>query len=197
MNLEIKDGEMVAIMGPSGCGKSTLLNVLGCVDKQTSGNYMLDDIEVSKLSYDELADIRNKKIGFILQNFALINDFTVLENIILPLRVRKISKKDMILKAEDILKDIELLDKKNKQVNQLSGGQQQRIAIARTLVQETDIILADEPTGALDSNTGKLILDILKKVNKEYKKTIIIVTHDINVANSCDRIISMNDGNVM
>lgn len=196
INLEISKGEMIAIMGPSGCGKSTLLNIIGCIDNVTSGEYYLEDNKVENLSGDQLADIRNKKISFIFQNFALIKEFSVLDNILLPLDFREKVKGDKE-KAKKVMEELDILDLQNKKVSKLSGGQQQRVAIARALITDSKIILADEPTGALDQENGQLIMNILMKLNKEKGKTIIIVTHDINVAEFADYIIKMRDGYII
>jgi putative ABC transport system ATP-binding protein len=194
INLSIKQGEMVAIMGPSGGGKSTLLNIIGCIDTPTEGTYLLEGQEVSKLNFNKLSFARNKKLSFIFQNFALLKDFSVIDNVIMPLNFRKISGKDKKRLAFQYLDKLEMKDLYNKKVKNLSGGQQQRVAIARALAQESNIILADEPTGALDQNNGKNIMNILKDLNEEENKTIIIVTHDPNIASYCSRIINLKDG---
>lgn len=194
INLEVNKGEMIAIMGASGCGKSTLLNILGCIDVPTSGEYFIDKklVDFNKLS--SLNEIRNKEISFIFQNFALIKELSVINNIILPLKFRKGNKKDILEKAEFFIKELGIEGLKNKNVRNLSGGQQQRVAIARALCQETDIILADEPTGALDEENSIKIMSILKDLNIKYGKTIIVVTHDNLVSSYCDRKLKMKDG---
>ncbi|MBN1040342.1 ABC transporter ATP-binding protein [Clostridium botulinum] len=195
IDLTIKKGEFLAIMGSSGSGKSTLLNIMGCMDIPTNGEYYLNNMLIKNLSNNELSKIRNSTVSFIFQHFALIKDYTVYDNIELPLLHRKVSskeKKDLILKYSHKLG---ISDKLYKKPTELSGGQQQRVAICRALVSESQIILADEPTGALDSNTGKSILDLLKEINKE-GKTIIIVTHDLKIASYCDRTIIINDGKI-
>lgn len=194
ISLNIKEGEFIAIMGASGCGKSTLLNIIGAVDLPSSGEYKLKDKSVEKSNINKLSKIRNKEIGFVFQNFALIKDYTVYENVELPLRFRNLSKKE---KDEKIIKYLNALDMskyKDKLVENISGGQQQRVAICRALVQEADLILADEPTGALDKENSENIMKLLTKLNKEYNKTIIIVTHDETVAKYCSKIITMSDG---
>lgn len=191
ISLCIKAGEMVAIMGSSGSGKSTLLNIIGTLENYTKGTYIIDGKDVSKLKTKQLARLRNKKFGFIVQNFALIKDFTVYENVEIPLVYGK--KKQRKEKIINILKSLGIDDKVKFKPKQLSGGQCQRVAIARALVNDADIILADEPTGALDKNNGKEVMEILKKLNKK-GKTIIIVTHDIDIANECERIIKIEDG---
>lgn len=196
VDLTIRDGEMVAIMGPSGSGKSTLLNLLGFIDKPTNGEYILNSINTSALQGNKLAKIRNKEIGFVFQYFALMKEFTVLDNVILPLIYRKMPQKERVKKGILYLEKMGIGSHKDKKISELSGGQQQRVAIARALIGEPSIILADEPTGALDQKTGKDIIKILKDINKQ-GKTVIIVTHDINVANSCDRIITIIDGKIV
>lgn len=193
IDLSIEKNEMVAIMGPSGCGKSTLLNILGFIDSPTSGAYLFEDNDSSKLKDNETSILRNKRIGFIYQYFALIKEFNSIDNIMLPLKIRDIPKKEKKQIAEKYLNQVGLSEVLKKYPNELSGGQQQRIAIARTLAQETDVILADEPTGNLDQETGKDIMNMLVEINKS-GKTIIIVTHDENVASYCDRKVIMKDG---
>lgn len=195
INIEIEKGEMIAIMGPSGSGKTTLLNILGLLDIPSNGEYYLDGELVKKIKVDGLARIRNKKIGFIFQNFNLLYDYSNLYNVQMPLTYSK-NKKNMRERSVEMLKSVGLKDHVNKTPNELSGGQKQRVAIARALVNEPEIILADEPTGALDKKTGEEILELLKTINKE-GKTIIIVTHDINIANYCHRIINIVDGEVV
>lgn len=193
INLNIQKGEFIAIMGHSGSGKSTLLNVIGCMDIPTDGEYYLNNKLINNLSNNELSKIRNTTISFVFQHFALIKEYSVYDNIELPLTYRKISikeKKDLILNYS---RKLDIDDKLSKKPTELSGGQQQRVAICRALVSNAEIILADEPTGALDSNTGKSILELLKELNKE-GKTIIIVTHDAKIASYCDRTIIINDG---
>jgi putative ABC transport system ATP-binding protein len=201
INLSINEGEMVAIMGPSGAGKTTLLNILGCLDKQSKGNYLLDGRDIKDLNKRELAQIRNEKFGFVFQQFALIPEYTVLENLELPIlygnnfkKIKsKIRKKTRLEIIKNGLKDVGLSDHLYKNPNQLSGGQQQRVAIARALITKPSIIFADEPTGALDQKTGTEIMELLKDVNKQ-GKTIIIVTHDLKVASYCERIVNVIDG---
>jgi putative ABC transport system ATP-binding protein len=201
INLEIKRGEFVAIMGTSGSGKTTLLNIIGCLDRPTSGRYLLAGREVfggesnsSGLDDNELSEVRNKHIGFIFQNFYLLPYATVLENVLLPAlysdsRVNK-------TKAMEILRLVGLSERAKFKPNQLSGGQQQRVAIARALINEPELILADEPTGQLDSNTAREIMELLKELNKK-GKTIILVTHDNNIAGYAEKIIHMKDGRIV
>lgn len=195
IDLTIDKGDLISIMGPSGSGKSTLLNILGCIDSPSSGEYILDNNEVSKLGSTELAKIRNEKIGFIFQNFNLLYDYNLIDNVMLPLTYSK-NKKNMKERSKKILEELGLQDHIYKTPDKLSGGQKQRVAIARALVNNPEIILADEPTGALDHDTGVQILDKLKEINNE-GKTIIIVTHDINIANQCNKIINIFDGKII
>ncbi|APH17746.1 ABC transporter ATP-binding protein [Clostridium botulinum] len=197
VNLSIKKGEMIAIMGPSGCGKSTLLNIIGCIDTSTQGEYFFNGNEINGLNFNKLSKIRNKKISFIFQNFALLKDFSVLDNVMMPLHFRKMKYKEKKEKSLFYLEKLGISNLHNKKIKNLSGGQQQRVAIARALVQESDIILADEPTGALDQRNGKIIMDTLKKLNVEENKTLIIVTHDKNIANYCDKNFYMEDGKII
>lgn len=201
ISINIEKGEMVAIMGPSGSGKSTMLNVLGLLDNNYSGEYMLDGIEASKLSNNELAMARNEKIGFVFQNFNLIKELSAKENVKMSLIFsniykkgkEKISKKVMDKSSSDILEKVGLKNHENKKPGQLSGGQQQRVAIARALVNNPEIIFADEPTGALDSKIGEEIMKVFLKLNNQ-GKTVIIVTHDERVAQMCGRTIHIKDG---
>lgn len=196
IDLSIEKGEMIAIMGASGSGKSTLLNILGFLDKPTEGNYLLNGQSVGKLGDKILARNRNKFIGFVVQNFALIEDYTVFQNIKVPLDYTKISKKEKKQRIITLLDKMKISDKKDKLPKELSGGQNQRVAIARALVNDPEIILADEPTGALDSKTGEDVMDIFKEFNKE-GKTVIIITHDEKIANMCKRIIKIEDGKLL
>lgn len=198
LSLEIKDGEMLSIIGKSGSGKTTLLNIIGCIDKFTSGSYMLDDMSVSECSDKELAGIRNKKIGIVMQDFALIDTYTVNENLLVPTFFAEKSESKQVIneRIDKLLKKLEISDLKNKPVRELSGGQKQRTAIARALMNDPSVILADEPTGALDSKTAAEIMDLFKKLNKD-GKTIIIVTHDKEIAAQCGRIIEISDGRIV
>lgn len=192
INLSINDGEMLAIIGKSGAGKSTLMHILGCIDDFESGDYLIDDINVKDISNGKKAEIRNKKIGIVMQDFALIEEYTVIENVMVPLLFDK-SKKDKKKTAIKAIESVGIGDLTNKAVNKLSGGQKQRVAIARVIVNDPVFILADEPTGALDSNTSLEIMQVFKDLNK-LGKTIIIITHDKDVAQKCDRIVEMKDG---
>lgn len=195
VDLCIEDGDYIALMGPSGAGKTTLMNIMGCLDRATQGEYFLDGNEISDYPEKEKARLRNEKFGFVVQDFALINEMTVYENVRLPLRYRKKRLKKEREHIESILKSLEIEDKKEIRVCDLSGGQQQRVAIARAIVNSPEIILADEPTGALDQETGREVMEIFSKLNQQ-GKTIIIVTHDPNIAAKCNRIIKMVDGKI-
>lgn len=195
LDLSINNGELVAIVGPSGSGKTTLLNILGCLDSPNKGEYFINNIDVSNLNQKELANIRNSRFGFVVQNFALLDDYTVYENIKIPLDYSNIKIKDKKEKIINVLKKLNIEDKINRYPTELSGGQCQRVAIARALVNNPDIILADEPTGALDREMGQQVIDIFKEINND-SKTIIIVTHDSNIASQCDRIITIEDGRI-
>ena len=196
---EIKKGEFVAIIGPSGSGKSTLMHILGALDKPTSGKYSLDNKDISELSDDELAEIRSHKIGFVFQSFNLLSRASVLRNVIMPLLYdNKVSKEERQKRAENSLNAVGLEKERWQHLsNQLSGGQMQRVAIARALVNEPDLILADEPTGNLDSKTGDIVLETFKKLNKEKGHTIILITHEKYVAEHADRIIEIKDGRIV
>lgn len=195
INLSIKKGELIAIMGPSGSGKSTLLNILGLIDVQSSGNYYIEGKEIKDLIKNKPNLVRNKLFGFIFQYYALLKQYTVIENVMLPLTYRKISNKERVEKSILYLKKVGLFYLKDKKINKLSGGQQQRVAIARALVTEPEIILADEPTGNLDQKTGQDIMDLLIEINAA-GKTVIIVTHDYNIAKQCSRIVRVIDGKI-
>jgi len=193
IDLEINKGEYVALMGPSGSGKSTLMNLLGCLDTPTSGNYILNGKDVSQMQDDELADIRNKEIGFIFQTFNLLPRTTALDNVALPMIYAGYSKSERNARATEVLKQVNLADRMDHQPNQLSGGQRQRVAIARALVNKPSIILADEPTGNLDSKTSEEIMALLEEIHKN-GNTIIVVTHEEEIAAHAKRIIRMRDG---
>ncbi|CUU49531.1 ABC transporter ATP-binding protein [Clostridium beijerinckii] len=194
ISLKVDKGDIIAIMGPSGCGKSTLLNILGCIDIPSQGEYYIDDFQVDFKKLNQLSKIRNEKISFIFQNFALIKDLSVLENVMLPLKFRGIARKERVNKAIKYLNELDILNLKNKSIRQLSGGQQQRVAIARALTQESEIILADEPTGALDQENSIKIMKILQELNQKHNKTILVVTHDNLVASFCNKTLKMKDG---
>lgn len=196
VSAEISDGEMVAIIGKSGAGKSTLLHILACIDSYEDGEYYIDDSLVKKLSERKYAQIRNEKIGIVMQDFALVEDFSAVENVMIPLSFSKKKikgKKEIALKA---LKSVGMIEYAKKACNKLSGGQKQRVAIARAIVNDPSMILADEPTGALDTKTSAEIMELFHELN-EQGKTIIIVTHDPLVAEQCDRIIEISDGEIV
>jgi putative ABC transport system ATP-binding protein len=193
-SVQIAEGEVIAIMGPSGSGKSTMMNILGCLDRPTSGEYILDGKEVSRLNDDQLSDIRNHKVGFVFQNFNLLKLASALDNVAMPLRYAGIQGSQMRKKAEAALDAVGLSERKNHRPNELSGGQQQRVAIARALVNDPAIILADEPTGALDTKSGHEVMEILLGLNQDRGTTLIFVTHDPNIAGLTQRVIHIRDG---
>jgi putative ABC transport system ATP-binding protein len=197
VDIEIEKGELVSITGQSGSGKTTLMNVLGCLDVPSDGEYFIDGKNVAHLSRDKLAEIRNKKIGFVFQKFHLLPDLTAIENVELPALYAGISEKEARKKSLEMLKTVELEHRIDHYPYQLSGGQQQRVAIARSLINNPSIILADEPTGNLDSETGKNIIELFKKLNLEKNVTIIIVTHENYLAKSTNRVITLKDGKVV
>ena len=195
VDLEIKDGEMVAIMGPSGSGKSTMLNIIGAMDDLTEGKYFFGDEEVSSLRGNKLHEFRKNNISFVFQNFALMNNYTVFENVELPLLSKRLSSRKRKEIVNEKLKIMGIADLAKKYPTKISGGQQQRCAIARALASGNELILADEPTGALDRKTGEDIMEAFTKLN-EMGKTVIIITHDEHVANKCQRIVHINDGKI-
>jgi len=196
INLHIDKGEFVAIVGQSGSGKSTCMNIIGCLDIPTSGKYILDGIDVSTLSDDELSYIRKYKLGFIFQQYNLIQKLNVISNVELPLIYKRIPKEERLEMAHEALKKVGLEGKDNRYPQQLSGGQQQRVSIARALASKPSVILADEPTGALDSRTGIEVLELIKKLNEE-GNTIILVTHDNGIASQAKRIVRIQDGKII
>lgn len=193
VSLTINDGEMTAVIGRSGAGKSTLLHILACIDNYQSGEYRIDETLVKRLSEKELAHIRNEKIGMVMQDFALIEDFTALENVMLPLDFARKKRSYRRKHALEALRSVGLEEIAKKPVSKLSGGQKQRVAIARAIVNEPSLILADEPTGALDTKTSAEIMEVFEKLNND-GKTVVIVTHDPNVAKRCGRIVEISDG---
>jgi putative ABC transport system ATP-binding protein len=193
IDLEIKKGDYIAFMGPSGSGKSTLMNLLGCLDTATAGRYMLNGTDVSSLNDDQLADIRNTEIGFVFQTFNLLPRTTALDNVALPMIYAGKSKKERVARAKEVLTSVGLADRMDHQPNQLSGGQRQRVAVGRALVNHPSIILADEPTGNLDSKTGTEIMALFDQIHKN-GNTVIVVTHEEEVAEHAHRVIRLRDG---
>ena len=197
VSLSIDDGEFVAIMGTSGSGKSTFMNMLGCLDKPTSGSYFLDGIDVMSLESDKLSEIRNIKLGFVFQGFNLISRTSALENVELPMIYKGIPQEERQKRAAEALKIVGLEHREHHLPNQMSGGQQQRVAIARAIVNDAPIILADEPTGNLDTKTSYEVMDFFVRLNEVHKKTIILVTHEPDIAQYCKRIVRFKDGNIV
>ena len=193
INLSVEKGEFISIMGPSGSGKTTLMNIIGCLDTPSSGEYELNGSLVSKLEDDELARIRNKEIGFVFQSFNLLAKNSVLENVMLPLKYAGFHKSEAVKKSNEVIDKVGLSDRLAHTPAELSGGQQQRVAIARALVNKPSIIFADEPTGNLDSKTGKEVMTIFKELNAS-GQTIILITHEESIANQSNRIITIKDG---
>jgi putative ABC transport system ATP-binding protein len=197
LSIQIKPGEVLSIMGPSGSGKSTLMNTLGCLDRPTSGEYYLDGEAVADLNDDQLADIRNRKVGFVFQSFNLLPRATALSNVELPLRYSSVSGRERRERAKAALEAVGLGDRIHHRPNELSGGQQQRVAMARALINDPAIVMADEPTGNLDTTSGDEIMQLLLKLNEEKGTTLIIVTHDPEVAEFTNRIVTIRDGVVV
>src|SRR6202171_1142396 len=197
VSLQIERGSFVAIMGPSGSGKSTFMNILGCLDKPTSGTYLLDGIDIGKLDRDQLAEIRNQKIGFVFQQFNLLARTSALENVQLPLLYSSTNTHNHDEKALAALKSVGLAGREHHHPNQLSGGQQQRVAIARSLINDPQIIMADEPTGALDSRTSVEIMAIFQRLHREKGITVVLVTHEPDIAEYSNRIIRFKDGHLV
>ena len=196
VSAEIRDGELIAIIGKSGAGKSTLLHILACIDNYQEGEYYIDDVLVKDLSESQYAKIRNEKIGMVMQDFALVEDFTALENVMIPLNFAKPKIKNKKEKALAALESVGIEELAKKPCNKLSGGQKQRVAIARAIVNEPSMILADEPTGALDTKTSAEIMELFKSLNKQ-GRTVVIVTHDPKIAEQCGRVIEISDGNIV
>lgn len=193
ITLTISPGEFTAIMGPSGSGKSTLMNILGCLDRPTTGSYMLDGQEVATLNDDQLAITRNKKIGFVFQSFNLLPRMSTLQNVALPMVYAGVEKKERLARAEQVLAMVGLESRMNHQPNELSGGQRQRVAIARALVNDPTIIMADEPTGNLDTKSGDEVMNIFSELNSQ-GRTIILVTHEPDIAEYAGRVVYVRDG---
>ena len=197
VSLSIEDGEFVAIMGASGSGKSTFMNMIGCLDKPTSGRYFLNGIDILKQNQDQLSNIRNLQMGFVFQGFNLISRTSALENVQLPMIYKGIDEEKRIERAHEVLKIVGLENKENNMPNQMSGGQQQRVAIARAIANDPPLILADEPTGNLDTKTSIDVMNFFVKMNEEMKKTIILVTHEPDIAEYCKRVVKFKDGKII
>lgn len=197
LNMRVQDGEFVSIVGASGSGKSTLMNILGALDRPTAGTYTLDGISTLTMDQDELSLLRNAKIGFVFQTFNLIAKSTALSNVELPMFYKGVSKKERRDRAMELLSLVGMEDRTDHYPNELSGGQKQRVAIARSLCNSPSIILADEPTGALDTKTGDMVMDTFLKINREEHKTIILITHNPELARQTDRIITISDGQII
>jgi len=197
INLEISQGSFISIMGPSGSGKSTLMYLLGCLDIPTKGRIFFEDKDISKLSENELAKIRREKIGFVFQQFNLIPNLTALENIMLPMVFKGLKEEERKKRAEELLEAVEMLKREHHKPLELSGGEQQRVAIARAFANNPDIIIADEPTGNLDSSSGRAVMDILADFHKKQGKTVVVVTHDPNIASYSKEIINIKDGQIV
>lgn len=197
INITVEEGEFVSIVGSSGSGKSTLMNIIGALDRATSGSYILDGTNIQYISDNGLSEIRNKKIGFVFQTYNLIPRSSALKNVELPLLYAGMDRKERKERAESFLELVGMKDRMSHQPNELSGGQKQRVAIARALATNPSIILADEPTGALDSATGRLVMDLFHKVHEEQGKTIVFITHNNELADETERIITLKDGNII
>ena len=197
IDLKIYEGEFVAIVGESGSGKSTLMNIIGVLDKQTKGEYYLDGIDIKNANEAEMNVIRNKKIGFVFQNFNLIGRTSALKNVELPMLYARVPAEERTKRAKELLSKVGMASRANHMPNELSGGQKQRVAIARSLVNNPSIILADEPTGALDSETSTMVMNIFNDLNKNQGKTIILITHSKEIAEQCPRIVTIKDGKII
>lgn len=197
ISLDVKKGEFVSIVGPSGSGKSTLMNIIGALDRPTSGEYILDGISIENMTDNQLSEIRNKKIGFVFQTFNLIPRTSALKNVELPLLYAGMNSRDRKKRAEELLDLVGMHDRMSHHPNELSGGQKQRVAIARALANNPSILLADEPTGALDTETGRMVMDIFHKIHREQGATVILITHNPDLAAETERIIRIVDGNII
>lgn len=197
INLDVKKGEFLGIVGASGSGKSTIMNIIGALDKPTSGEYVLDGVDVMSAKDAELSAIRNKKIGFVFQTYNLIARTSAIKNVALPMLYAGVSSAERTERAKQLLRDVGMEDRMTHSPDELSGGQKQRVAIARAMANNPSIILADEPTGALDSKTGRLIMDIFHKLHEEQGKTIILITHAPELADECQRVITLSDGSII
>ena len=197
IDLTIREGEFVSIVGASGSGKSTLMNIIGALDHQTAGEYILDGVPMTEMSSNKLSQIRNEKIGFVFQTFNLIPRSTALGNVELPMMYAGVSKGDRSRRAMELLELVGMKDRARHRPNELSGGQKQRVAIARPMAYDPSIILADEPTGALDSNTGRMVMDIFHRLHREQGKTIVLITHNNDLAEETERILTIKDGRIV
>ena len=197
INLTIREGEFVSIVGASGSGKSTLMNIIGALDHQTAGEYTLDGVPMTEMSSNRLSEIRNEKIGFVFQTFNLIPRSTALGNVELPMMYAGVPRAVRSRRAMELLELVGMGDRAKHRPNELSGGQKQRVAIARAMANDPDIILADEPTGALDSSTGRLVMDIFHRLHREQGKTIVLITHNNELAEETERILTLRDGNIV
>ncbi len=197
LDISVPEGQFVSIVGASGSGKSTLMNIVGALDRQTAGQYILDGIDMATIGDNELSGIRNKKIGFVFQNFNLIARTSALKNVELPMLYAGIPARERTRRAKELLEMVEMTERASHAPNELSGGQKQRVSIARAMANDPAIILADEPTGALDSKTGRLVMDIFHKLHKEQGKTIVLITHNPELAEETDRVITLSDGSIV
>lgn len=197
LDISVPEGQFVSIVGASGSGKSTLMNIVGALDRQTAGQYILDGIDMAAVGDSELSGIRNKKIGFVFQNFNLIARTSALKNVELPMLYAGLPSRERTKRAKELLELVEMSDRASHAPNELSGGQKQRVSIARAMANDPAIILADEPTGALDSKTGRLVMDIFHKLHKEQGKTIVLITHNPELAEETDRVITLSDGAII
>lgn len=197
LDISVPEGQFVSIVGASGSGKSTLMNIVGALDRQTAGQYILDGIDMTTIGDNELSGIRNKKIGFVFQNFNLIARTSALKNVELPMLYAGIPARERTRRAKELLELVEMTERASHAPNELSGGQKQRVSIARAMANDPAIILADEPTGALDSKTGRLVMDIFHKLHKEQGKTIVLITHNPELAEETDRVITLSDGSII
>ncbi|EEP27900.1 ABC transporter ATP-binding protein [Shuttleworthella satelles] len=197
INFSVQEGEFVSIVGPSGSGKSTLMNLIGVLDRPTEGRYFLDGIDLSRVTDNELSDIRNKKIGFVFQTYNLIAKTNAQKNVELPMLYAGLGRSERRARARELLEMVEMTDRARHLPEELSGGQKQRVAIARAMANDPAIILADEPTGALDTKTGRLVMDLFHRLHREQGKTIILITHSPELAAETDRIIAIRDGQIM
>lgn len=197
INFKVNEGEFVSIIGPSGSGKSTLMNIIGALDRQTSGTYILDGQSMDEVNDNQLSKFRNQKIGFVFQTFNLIPRTSALKNVEMPMMYGGVSKKERTLRAKELLKLVEMEERMYHLPNELSGGQKQRVAIARAMANNPAIILADEPTGALDTATGRLVMDLFHELHKKQGKTIVLITHNPELAQETERIITIRDGKIV